>query len=84
MRETKLPGKTAQFKASVIIMAVFICVGASANDGTDLRVNAKSSVPINYYEWIMVGIAFSYSLYLIIRAKRRNKNKGEVSEVEDV
>lgn len=66
----------ASVKSFSCLTGLILFASATANDGKPSSVAVKGSVPLNYYQAFMVGIAVIYGVYLIVRAKRRNrKNK---------
>ena len=49
-------------------------VGIYANNVNGSSVPMRGSVPINYYQMFMIGVALIYGIYLLIRARRRKRN----------
>jgi hypothetical protein len=52
---------------------------AMSNDGKGAPLAAKASIPVNHYQWIMIGIAIVYAVYLLIRwRKKTGKNHNDI------
>jgi len=65
----------AILKSTSGLACILVCASAIANDGRDpVTADVKQSVPVMYYQAFMIGLAVSYGIYLIVRAKRRKRN----------
>jgi hypothetical protein len=75
-----MPGK---LKLNLLLNRAGLCCGtamlfntvAMSHDGKGTPLAAKASIPVNYHQWVMVGIAVSYAVYLIIRWKKKAGKK---------
>jgi hypothetical protein len=65
----------ALFRTALCLSGLMMYMATIANDGKQPSSAAvKGSVPVDYYQAFMLGLAVSYSIYLVVRAKRRKRN----------
>jgi hypothetical protein len=55
-------------------IGISILFNASANDGKQLS-TPRPLVPVNNYQWFMIGVATTYTMCLIVRARRRRTRR---------
>jgi hypothetical protein len=59
-----------------IVFCLSITIGnAYANDGKMLSTEPRPLVPVTNYQWFMIGVAVTYTICLIIRARRRKARR---------
>jgi hypothetical protein len=78
---------TGKIKSNQLLKRRSLCCGtamllntvAMSNDGKGAPLAAKASIPVNYYQWVMIGIASLYAVYLLIRWKKKSgKNQNDI------
>jgi hypothetical protein len=55
-------------------MAFALLLTASANDGKPVSM-PRPLVPVSNYQWFMIGVAVTYTICLIIRARMRKAKR---------
>jgi hypothetical protein len=63
--------KQQGYKCLAVCFALTAFLNTYAHEGKGLTTEAKVMVPVTGYQWFMIGVAITYTICLVIRARRR-------------
>ena len=72
---------TLKNKIALTAVLLLLFVEGTAHNGKGI-VPSRPSTPVAYYQWFMIVLAITYSLWLTVRAQKRKANKIKPEKTE--